>query len=78
MSWVSFNYRVRSSISDTDSDLDGTPDCNDNCPNDPNKTELGVCGYGTRCESELGHLKTWPNSHNGTHATILHWDSRSC
>ncbi|MDA9864538.1 hypothetical protein N9C70_05665, partial [Flavobacteriales bacterium] len=32
---------------DTDSDSDGTPDCNDNCPNDINKTELGTCGCGT-------------------------------
>gem|GEM_PF-1210534 len=27
-----------------DSDGDGTPDCNDNCSNDPNKTEPGICG----------------------------------
>lgn len=32
---------------DTDSDGDGTPDCNDACPNDPNKVALGVCGCGT-------------------------------
>ena len=32
---------------DTDSDNDGTPDCNDDCPNDPNKTEPGDCGCGT-------------------------------
>ncbi len=30
----------------TDSDLDGTPDCSDNCPNDPFKTEEGACGCG--------------------------------
>jgi len=30
----------------TDSDGDGTPDCNDNCPNDPNKTDPGICGCG--------------------------------
>jgi hypothetical protein len=29
-----------------DSDGDGVPDCNDGCPNDPNKTEPGVCGCG--------------------------------
>lgn len=29
-----------------DSDGDGTLDCDDNCPNDPNKTEPGVCGCG--------------------------------
>jgi hypothetical protein len=31
---------------DTDSDSDGTADCNDNCVSDPNKTEPGVCGCG--------------------------------
>lgn len=30
----------------TDSDSDGTPDCNDECPNDPNKIERGTCGCG--------------------------------
>ncbi|RLB58159.1 MAG: hypothetical protein DRI34_05685, partial [Deltaproteobacteria bacterium] len=25
---------------------DGTPDCNDNCPADPGKTEPGACGCG--------------------------------
>ncbi len=33
-------------MADTDSDDDGTLDCNDNCPNDPDKTEPGVCGCG--------------------------------
>lgn len=32
---------------DTDSDTDGTPDCNDNCPQDPDKTEPGICDCGT-------------------------------
>ncbi|MHC4442598.1 MAG: glycoside hydrolase family 17 protein [Planctomycetota bacterium] len=32
---------------DTDNDNDGTLDCNDNCPDDPNKTEPGICGCGT-------------------------------
>jgi cysteine-rich repeat protein len=31
---------------DTDSDNDGTPDCTDNCPADPDKSEPGVCGCG--------------------------------
>ncbi|MBL7964711.1 MAG: T9SS type A sorting domain-containing protein [Flavobacteriales bacterium] len=31
---------------DTDSDSDGTPDCNDLCPNDPNKVAPGECGCG--------------------------------
>ncbi|MGA1709092.1 MAG: M43 family zinc metalloprotease, partial [Phycisphaerales bacterium] len=29
-----------------DSDFDGTPDCNDACPSDPNKTAAGACGCG--------------------------------
>lgn len=36
-----------SDCSDTDSDGDGTADCDDGCPNDPNKTEPGQCGCGT-------------------------------
>ncbi len=34
-------------VPDTDTDGDGTPDCNDDCPNDPNKTVPGICGCGT-------------------------------
>ena len=33
-------------VPDTDTDHDGTPDCNDKCPNDPNKIAPGVCGCG--------------------------------
>jgi hypothetical protein len=33
-------------VADTDSDGDGTPDCNDLCPNDPAKVAPGVCGCG--------------------------------
>ena len=33
-------------ISTTDSDNDGTVDCYDACPNDPNKIDPGVCGCG--------------------------------
>ena len=32
---------------DDDGDSDGTPDCNDGCPSDPNKTEPGQCGCGS-------------------------------
>ncbi|MCC6933546.1 MAG: LamG domain-containing protein [Deltaproteobacteria bacterium] len=31
-------------VADTDSDSDGTPDCNDACDNDANKTTPGTCG----------------------------------
>jgi len=33
-------------VADTDSDSDGTPNCNDACPNDPNKIAAGACGCG--------------------------------
>ena len=32
---------------DTDSDSDGTADCNDLCPQDPSKIAPGICGCGT-------------------------------
>ncbi len=34
-------------VADTDSDADGTPDCNDTCPNDSAKTQPGNCGCGS-------------------------------
>ena len=33
-------------VSDADSDGDGTVDCLDGCPTDPNKTAPGICGCG--------------------------------
>lgn len=33
-------------VVDTDSDGDGTADCNDECSEDPSKIELGTCGCG--------------------------------
>jgi len=33
-------------VQTTDSDHDGTPDCHDACPNDPNKIVPGACGCG--------------------------------
>jgi hypothetical protein len=38
-------------VPDTDTDGDGTPDCNDGCPNDSGKTSPGTCGCGA---SETG------------------------
>ncbi len=55
---TSYRIRVASSISGLpngnftltwalqDSDLDGTVDCSDGCPNDPNKIAPGICGCG--------------------------------
>jgi len=39
-------------VADTDSDGDGTADCNDGCPNDPNKTqpELGMSVMKCKCQ----------------------------
>ena len=34
------------SIEDQDFDSDGTPDCLENCPDDPNKIDPGICGCG--------------------------------
>lgn len=31
-------------VPDTDTDMDGTPDCKDSCPNEPKKTDPGFCG----------------------------------
>ncbi|MBK7555261.1 MAG: hypothetical protein IPI55_11810 [Flavobacteriales bacterium] len=33
-------------MSDVDTDTDGTADCDDGCPNDPNKVAPGNCGCG--------------------------------
>ena len=33
-------------VAETDSDADGTADCNDQCVSDANKTEVGECGCG--------------------------------
>jgi len=33
-------------VADTDTDKDGTADCDDSCPNDPGKTKPGECGCG--------------------------------
>jgi len=33
-------------VADVDTDGDGTLDCNDGCPNDPNKVAPGICGCG--------------------------------
>lgn len=70
-----------------DSDSDGTPDCDDGCPNDPNKTEAGVCGCGTADSDSDGdgladcvdtcpndptvHCGQCPGDTNGDHITDL-------
>ncbi|MCP4710750.1 MAG: hypothetical protein GY869_19160, partial [Planctomycetes bacterium] len=42
------NYSsIKVTIVDIDSDGDGTPDNQDGCPSDPEKTEPGTCGCGT-------------------------------
>jgi hypothetical protein len=33
-------------VADTDTYAHGTPDCNDDCPDDPVKTDPGLCGCG--------------------------------
>jgi hypothetical protein len=45
-------------VPDTDSDNDGTPDCNDLCPADPNKTAPGVCGCGNPETPGCGQMFT--------------------
>ncbi len=52
MGWISFysdsdmSFKIVTSWR-LDSDSDGTPDCNDECMSDPDKTEPGTCGCGT-------------------------------
>jgi len=38
---------------DVDTDQDGTPDCHDDCPQDPTKTSPGVCGCGISDETDV-------------------------
>lgn len=49
-------------VPDTDTDNDGTPDCNDLCPNDINKTDPGTCGCGIpegSCTQIINLLRGW-------------------
>ncbi|MBL8860258.1 MAG: thrombospondin type 3 repeat-containing protein [Planctomycetes bacterium] len=39
-------FTVSYTLTQTDTDLDGTPDCLDGCPNDPLKIAPGICGCG--------------------------------
>src|SRR5262249_4498583 len=40
------DYRNGCEQASVDSDKDGTPDCQESCPNDPNKLAPGSCGCG--------------------------------
>ncbi len=42
--WDDLTVQLANCDMDLDSDQDGTPDCQDGCPNDPAKTSAGVCG----------------------------------
>jgi hypothetical protein len=39
-------WGISTVVADNDADRDGTPDCHDLCPHDPNKTQPGQCGCG--------------------------------
>jgi hypothetical protein len=41
-----YTLNVTQTFTGGDADGDGTPDCADLCPNDPNKVEPGICGCG--------------------------------
>ncbi|MFN8408683.1 MAG: hypothetical protein U0V45_05030 [Flavobacteriales bacterium] len=44
---------MRLRVADTDSDNDGTADCNDPCPADPNKIAPGVCAGVADTDTDL-------------------------
>lgn len=49
-------------VPDTDTDSDGTADCNDTCPTDPHKTAPGACGCGVAdTDSDVDGV---PNCHD--------------
>ena len=70
-----------------DSDDDGTPDCLDCCPDDPDKTEPGICGCaGSEFDTDgdgiadcIDPCPTWPYdcSEDGQTITIQIGDGRS-
>ena len=41
-----YSWSIGIYVTNTDTDGDGTPDVNDNCPTDPGKIEPGICGCG--------------------------------
>lgn len=60
---------VQISVTSTDSDGDGTPDCADGCPNDPNKISPGACGCGVPDTLNCGQVpgtQTTPSTCRGT------------
>lgn len=63
-----------------DSDLDGTPDCLDGCPDDPNKVDPGICGCGVPDDGDsdsdgipdcLDPCPAWPDECSGDGQTIF-------
>ncbi len=57
------NFTLTYSLPLTDTDLDGTPDCLDGCPNDPLKIAPGICGCGVAdTDSDLDGT---PNCNDG-------------
>lgn len=45
-------------MADTDTDSDGTADCNDGCPDDPEKTDPGDCGCGIPDDASCAGLQS--------------------
>ncbi|MCP4740796.1 MAG: hypothetical protein GY871_00980, partial [Actinomycetales bacterium] len=58
---------------DTDSDGDGTPDCVDDCPNDPNKTEPGACGCGVADTDSDGDGTFDCDEDQGEDSNVVQW-----
>lgn len=71
LSWTSASGVFLSAVAPLDSDGDGTPDAQDGCPNDPNKTAPGMCGCGvvdadTDGDGVCDYVDGCPNDPNKT------------